>query len=315
MLLKRFEGNPILKPIAEHPWESLAVFNPAAVYEGGKIHIVYRALAQDLTSVLGYASSSDGFRIDERLPEPIYQPRKDFEKRVQPGYSGCEDPRITKLGDKFYMCYTAYDACHLPKVALSSIKVKNFLNKNWDWSEPELISPPKTADKNACIFGEKRLGKYVFFHRMQHQIWLDFVDSLNFPQEICLTGKIWMRVRKKSWDSEKIGIGGPPIKTKDGWLLIYHGMSEVDKKYRLGAVLLDLENPAKLISRLKDPILEPETDYEYQGVRPGTVFTCGAVILDGQLLVYYGAGDSTIGVATAKLDELLKELKAEQKLK
>ena len=108
--IKRFEGNPIISPLLEHPWESKATFNPAAIYEGGKVHIVYRAMSEDSTSVLGYASSKDGFFIDERRDEPIYVPRVEFEKKSRIENSGCEDPKITRIGDRFYMCYTAYDA-------------------------------------------------------------------------------------------------------------------------------------------------------------------------------------------------------------
>lgn len=307
--LKRFEGNPIIKPIAEHPWESRATFNPAAVYEDGRVHIVYRAMSEVSTSVFGYASSKDGLHIDERLDEPIYQPRKDFEKRDEPGYFGCEDPRITKLGDKFYMCYTGFNAKDPPGVALTSITVEDFLNKNWNWEEPRIISMPNIADKNACVLEEKIHGRYVMFHRIQHQIWIDFVEDLGFDGERRLMGSDWIKRRGDKWDSEKIGIGGPPIKTKDGWLLIYHGLSKQDKKYRLGAVLLALENPAQIIARLDYPILEPEEDYEKKGLRSDTVFACGTAVIEGELFVYYGAADQTVAVATVKLGEILEEIK------
>lgn len=307
--LKRFSGNPVIKPKAANPWESRATFNPAAVYEGGKVHIVYRAMSEGSTSLLGYASSLDGLRIDERLPEPIYQPRKKFEKRDEPGYFGCEDPRITKFGDRFYMCYTAFNAKDPPGVALTSIKVDDFLNQNWHWEEPKLISPPGVADKNACVLEEKRYGRYVIFHRIQHQIWIDFVDNLDFSGERRLMGSDWLKVREDKWDSEKIGIGAPPIKTKDGWLLIYHGLSKKEAKYRLGMALLSLKNPSQVITRLDYPVLEPEADYENEGWRSGTIFACGAVVIKNRLFVYYGGADKVVCVATADLSEVLEELK------
>ena len=307
--LKRFEGNPIIRPISGHSWESRATFNPAAIYEGGKVHIIYRAQSEVLTSVLGYASSKDGLHIDERLDEPIYQPREDFEKRDEPGYFGSEDPRITKINDRFYMTYTAFNAKNPPGVALTSIKIEDFLNKNWNWQDPKLISMPDIADKNACVLEEKKYGRYIFFHRILHSIWIDFLDDLDFKGERRLMGTDWIKTRQNKWDSEKIGIGAPPIKTDDGWLLIYHGLSKRDKKYRLGAVLLDLENPSQVIARLDYPILEPEADYENEGLRAGTVFACGAVVIKGELFVYYGAADQTVAVATVKLDEILAELK------
>lgn len=307
--LKRFEGNPIIEPVPEHAWESNTTFNPAAVYEDGKVHIVYRAMSKESTSTLGYASSSDGFHIQERLSEPIYIPRKNFEKRDEPGYFGCEDPRITKLGDRFYMCYTGFNAKNPPGVALTSIKVEDFLNKNWDWEEPRLISMSGIADKNACVLEEKIYNRYVMFHRIHHQIWIDFVDDLKFSGERRLMGTELMKIRDDSWDSEKIGIGAPPIKTKYGWLLIYHGLSKTSKKYRLGAALLDLSHPSHVIARLNYPILEPEEEHEKQGLISNVVFACGAVVIKQQLFVYYGAADKVICVATVDINDLLKELK------
>ena len=125
---RRYNHNPIISPRPEFTWEAKATFNPAAVYEDGRFHIVYRAMSLDNTSVFGYASSQDGVHIDERLITPIYVPRANFENKLRSGNSGCEDPRITKIDDTFYMFYTAYDG-YTPRVAFTSIKVDDFLNK------------------------------------------------------------------------------------------------------------------------------------------------------------------------------------------
>jgi predicted GH43/DUF377 family glycosyl hydrolase len=103
----RYQHNPIITPRPEFAWEAKATFNPAAIYEDGKVHLIYRAMSHDNTSVFGYASSADGVHIDERLSTPIYVPRESFEQKLRPGNSGCEDPRITKLDNRFYMFYTA----------------------------------------------------------------------------------------------------------------------------------------------------------------------------------------------------------------
>ncbi len=179
--LKRYKGNPIIAPVAEHPWESRATFNPAALYEGGLVHILYRAMSPDNTSVMGYAVSRDGCHIKERLPEPAYVPRADFEqKKVPGGNSGCEDPRLTKIGDTLYMCYAAFDGKDPPRVAFTSIRVKDFLAHMWRWSEPKLISPAGMDDKDAALFPRKIGGKYVFLHRLGSEIWIDAVDDLEF---------------------------------------------------------------------------------------------------------------------------------------
>jgi len=205
------------------------------------------------------------------------------------------------------MCYTAFDGKNPWKVALTSINLADFLAGRWRWQKPICISHPERSDKNACLLEEKIGGYWVFFHRVGHCIWIDFVEDLEFKDN-WLGGKIILWPRPGKWDSHKIGIAGPPHKTKKGWLLIYHGLSLEDKKYRLGAVLLDLRRPDRVLTQLDKPILEPEADYELQGSRPGTVFSCGSVIKDGQLLVYYGAGDSVVGVASIELEKLIKRL-------
>ncbi len=304
-----FEENPIISPIPEHHWEAKYTFNPAAIYLKGRVHILYRAMGKDDTSVLGYASTMDGFHIDERLEDPVYVPRESFEKKLVPGFSGCEDPRLTRIGNRIYMCYTAYDGKNPTRVAFTSISVKDFVNKVWSWKKPVLISPPGVDDKNCCVLPEKINGKYVFLHRIAPSIWIDFVDNLEFGKDKYLGGKVLFRPRAGRWDSEKIGIGPPPIKTEDGWLLIYHSLCWEDRKYRLGAALLALDDPSKLISRLDYPILEPIEESTNKGYRYGTVFACGAVVFQDQIFVYYGGADQYVCVATVDLPNLLNLLK------
>jgi predicted GH43/DUF377 family glycosyl hydrolase len=312
--LRRFEGNPIIVPMPEHAWESAATFNPAAIYEDGKIHILYRAMSGDNTSVIGYASSPDGVDITERLEEPVYTPRADFEqKKVPGGNSGCEDPRITRIGDRIYMCYTAYDGNDPPRVAFTSIDAKDFLGHQWKWSAPILISPPNMDDKDAAIFPKKIGGKYVFLHRLGSEIWIDRVDDLAFKNGKYLGGEVLMRPRDTAWDSKRIGISAPPIETKYGWLLLYHGISKRTGHYNVRAALLDLKDPSKILYRTHDPLLEPTPAYERQGIVPNVVFPCGAVVLRHQLYVYYGGADKVVGVASIDVDLLIEGLVREAK--
>lgn len=301
--LERFTGNPIIKPKPEHQWESKAVFNPAAIYEDGKVHLVYRAIAQDDLSVMGYASSNDGLNFNERLDEPIYTPRRDFEKK------GCEDPRLTRIDDTLYMCYTAYDG-RLPRVALTTITLNDFLQKRWDWTEPVLISPPGIDDKDAALFPRKIGNKYVVLHRVGRSIWLDMVDSLSFGEGKWLKGNVIMSSRQEQPLAEKIGLSTPPIETEWGWLLLYHIVTRRNDKvyYYVSAALLDIDQPWRVIARRKTPLLEPETPYEKEGLVNNVVFPCGAVVIDGQLFVYYGGADKVIGVATVELSKLLEGL-------
>lgn len=307
--IERSVTNPVIAPKKENKWENQFTFNPAAIYTGNKLHILYRAMGDDNTSVLGYASSNNGINFNQRSKEPVYIPREDFEIKKRNGNSGCEDPRLTQIDNKIFMLYTAFDAVNPPRVALTSISVSNFQNNKWDWEKPILISPPNIDDKDAVLFPEKINGKFVLLHRFNPDIWIDYVDDLDFANNRYLGGQVLMKPRIYSWDSDKIGAGPPPIKTEFGWLFIYHGISRYSLKYRLGAALLDLKNPSKLLSRLNYPILEPESEHEKRGYRPDTVFSCGAVVLDKKLLLYNGAGDQVVNIVSMSLPRLIEELR------
>src|SRR5208283_3746855 len=228
------------------------------------------------------------------------------------GAGGCEDPRLTRIGDYVYMTYVAYDGHSHPRVALSSIHINDFLKHKWDWKSPVLISPPYVVDKNACILPEKINGKYVIFHRVFPNILIDFVDDLDFDGKTrWLVGqyKIPTRALSSDWDSLKVGCGPPPLRTKDGWLLIYQAVGASDEsRYKIGAMLLDLKDPTKVLARTRNPILEPTANYENEGLKSGVVYPCGAVIIKNRLFVYYGGADMVVCVATATLNHFLEEL-------
>jgi len=322
--LQKHITNPILAPQEQHDWEAFTTFNPAAVYAGDKVHILYRAQGFDYISSVGYAVSKDGISIDQRLPQPVYQPEMDFETNTTGsanpdlmsggGFGGCEDPRVTLLGDRVYMTYVAFNGWTSIRLALTSIALEDFLNQRWNWTKPVLLSKPGIIDKSGCLLPEKINGKYVFFHRIFPNILIDYVDDLNFDGENnWLKGEYSIKIRPDKWDSRKIGAGAPPIKTKDGWLLIYYGVDDRDaSKYHIGAMLLDLKNPAKVLYRSDEPILGPTEEYENVGFKPGIAYPCGAVVKDNELLVYYGGADSVVCVATANLDTFLKELKSKK---
>ncbi len=319
ILLKKPPHNPILSPKKENSWEAFNTFNPAAVYADNKVHLLYRAQGHNYVSVIGYASSSDGYHISERDDEPCYIPTEPFEYvgEGKPtsinhlfmsggGYGGCEDPRITQIGDRLYMTYVAYDGFNPPRVALTSIALNDFLNRRWLWERPVLISPPGVVDKNACILPEKVNGKYVIFHRIYPDILIDFVEDLDFDGKKWLKGEHKISPRPDMWDSRKIGVGAPPIKTRAGWLLIYQAVGNQDSgKYKIGAMLLDLNDPTKVLHRSRSPILEPTHWYENEGFKSGVAYPCGAVIIGDTLFVYYGGADQVVCVATANLDNFL----------
>jgi beta-1,2-mannobiose phosphorylase / 1,2-beta-oligomannan phosphorylase len=306
---KRFTGNPILRPRTNYPWEAKAVFNPAVLLLNRKTHILYRAMSQDNTSVFGYASSDNGTDISERLSEPVYVPREDFEnKKIHDANSGCEDPRLTKIGKNIYVCYTAYDSVGPPRVAVSSISEKDFLAHNWKWEKPSLITPVGLDDKDTCLFPNKFPSGYFILHRVGNEICGDYLPTLDFKDEIVKKCIRIIGPRKNMWDNSKVGITAPPIKTAYGWLLLYHGVSKNHTTYRIGAVLLDLKDPAIVLARSTDAIFEPQEHYEKAGIVNNVVFPCGMTQKDGLLYIYYGAADTVIGTATMDLEVILAGL-------
>jgi len=289
--LVRFEGNPILGPIGRHRWESHHVFNPAVVQLEGMIHIFYRAMGEDMVSRLGYAASKDGYHIEERLPYPVFEPAVPIEKY------GCEDPRLTVLDGKCFMTYTAYGDIY--QIGITTIPIENVLERRWAWGE-RLTPFPNVKNKNAVIFPSRIDGRYVMLHRLDPDIHIIYSDDLMRWHG----NEMLMRPRPGRWDCVKIGAAGPPIELDEGWLLVYHGV-DAGRTYRLGVAMLDRERPEKVIYRSEEPILEPSEEYECNGLVPNVVFSCGSILREGRLVIYYGCADTVIGVATYDMKEII----------
>ena len=320
--LERHESNPIIEPREHNFWEMKATFNPGAIYADKRIHLLYRAIGGDDISVLGYASSVDGVNVEERSDKPAFFPpvlvkRIEASERLAAspvaycsggGWNGgCEDPRLTLIDNVVYLMYTAFDGWGSIRIALSSINLDDFLNKKWRWKEPALISPQGEIHKNWMLFPEKINGKYAMLHSISPNVMVDYFDSLDELErgEMVVESKRTILFRKNVWDSWIRGAGPPPIKTKLGWLLFYHAMDARDpNRYKLGAMVLDANDPTKVVYRSTRPILEPDADYENNGFKSGVVYSCGAVVKDGELFVYYGGGDSVTCVAMANLDQI-----------
>ncbi|OGT21243.1 MAG: hypothetical protein A3C55_04345 [Gammaproteobacteria bacterium RIFCSPHIGHO2_02_FULL_42_13] len=322
--MQRSPENPIIVPDAAHSWENCATFNAAAIYLNGKVHFLYRAIGDLGMSVLGYAASRDGIHIDERLPAAVYIPTEPFEFRNDKnefilfdyasgggGWGGCEDPRLTCIDDRIYMTYTAFNGVEAPGVALTSINVKDFLNKKWHWRKPVLISPRGQINKNWVIFPEKIKGKYAILHSISPEISIDYFAHLNFGKNILIISQYSSALRNGCWDNQLRGVGPPPIKTADGWLILYHAMDKYDpNKYKLGAMMLDYNDPTKILYRAINPILEPCANYENQGYKSGVIYACGAVVIDDRLFVYYGGADRVTCVVTVKMSDFLVQLQS-----
>lgn len=304
---EKFTHNPLLCPVPTHKWEDVGVLNPAVVELEGCTYILYRAQSSDKGSRIGLAISHDGLFIDERLPEPIYVGRESFELPVTSGTGwGCEDPRVTVIDGIIYMLYTAYDG-QVPRVALTSISTEDFLARHFDkWATPIVITRPQEANKDGVLFPEKVNGSYVLFHRIEPNVSIDRVSDISFKTKQFITDNPVAFPRNKYWDEVKIGINTPPIRTVHGWLALYHGISRLDRQYRVGAMLFDLQSPERLIARTPYPILEPQSSFETVGYVGNVVFPCGWVLRkSGDLYIYYGGADSVVCGASIKLTTLL----------
>jgi len=331
--LCRSSNNPVLKPLPVH-WEAMAVLNPAALVADGKVHLLYRALGMDGVSRLGYAASKDGIYFDERIPYPVYvasNPRKltMFQRRYDPvlypsggSWGGCEDPRITEIEERVYVTYNAFDGWDFIRVAVTSLSKEDFISGKWNWSTPHLLSRPGERHKNWVLFPEKINGKFAVLHNINGKdndhVRIEYIDNIETfdPKKHYFESPDPQALSNNDikWHYRTRSAGPPPIRTKLGWLLLYHAMDpDEPDRYKLGAMLLDLNDPTKILHRSPQPILEPDASYENEG-KPGIVYACGAVVLNDILHVYYGGGDKIIAVATTPLDTFLDALANERPL-
>ena len=305
MQLIRVVSEPILTPRRDVPWEKDAVLNCAAIHDGGRFHLLYRTIVNgnggSHRSYIGYAGSEDGVNF-ERLNEPVLSPGEFAEESV-----GVEDPRITKIGDTYHLVYAAWDGKQARIAMATSSDLINWQRRGVIFSY-DIFG----HNKNGALFPEKINGKYALIHRPMGfekfgerdyplDMWISFsYDLFNWHDHQCI-----LKARPGTWEHTKIGVGASPIKTDSGWLVLYHAVDK-DYTYRLGAVLLALDKPTKVIKRTGEPVLEPQEPWEkVNGWK--VVFTGGAVLLDSELSVYYGGADLAIGRAKGSVEEVLAE--------
>jgi predicted GH43/DUF377 family glycosyl hydrolase len=303
-LFVRHPQNPIITP-RDLPYPANTVFNPGATLVDGETLLLLRVEDRRGHSHLTVARSKDGvtdWRIDakptfvadpERYPEEIW---------------GVEDPRITYMQEekKWAIAYAAFSASG-PLVSLAM--TSDF--RSFERLGP--VMPPE--DKDAALFPVRFKGRWAMLHRPVStatvagaHIWLSWSPDLKHWGD----HHILLRARRGGWwDANKIGLSPPPLRTAEGWLLLYHGvrMTASGAIYRLGLALLDLENPSRVIYRSDEWVFEPDADYERFGDVDKVVFPCGWVEQNGDVRIYYGAADSTVALATANVAELLDWLR------
>jgi predicted GH43/DUF377 family glycosyl hydrolase len=327
----RNEENPILHP-GKYEFEGQAVMNPAAIHDGDKTHLFYRAIGNDGVSRIGYASSEDGRNFDDRLPYPVYahqnpQPRQNqFQKYSLAHYgsggswSGCEDARATMIDNRIYLTYNAFNGWDSQRVAVTSISRDDLNAKRWKWTPPTFLSPNGQRHKNWVLFPEKIFGKFALFHNLHDEdtsrVKIEYLDDLHSydaeAKPFDSADPNALPDRPIGWHSRMRSIAAPPLKTEAGWLGFYHAMDLLNPgQYKLGAMMLDKDDPTKVIARSPVPVLSPEAHYEQNGAKPGIIYTCGATVHNDKLTLYYGASDNYVCSASVPfsqfVDKLLKQ--------
>lgn len=308
MLIDRSDKNPILIPDKNHSWEAEAVFNGCPIKKGKEIFLLYRAMSPSSVSSIGIAESKDGITFYNR--QQLITPKYSWER------FGCEDPRVTKLDKQYYIFYTGLSTN--PPTA-RGVKIGLAISKDLKTvQEKHLITP----------FNAKAMS--LFPERINKKIWAILtVHTDNPPAKICLASfnsenELWSEKYWNNWypnfkksalplqrtPQDHVETGAPPIKTKNGWLLIYsyirNYFSLRQRSFGIEAVLLDLKNPFKIITRTNLPILIPEESYEKVGKIPNIVFPSGAMVKGNLIYLYYGSADTTVSLAFISIPNLLK---------
>jgi predicted GH43/DUF377 family glycosyl hydrolase len=288
---------PVLTPNPHNAWEAVNVFNPSVVVHNGLFHMHYRAQGYDYVSHIGYAVSRDGVHWN-RLQEPVLSPSGDVDAR------GVEDPRVTELDGRFYMAYTAFDRhSQFPDTGVvpQGITPMYAVSDNLITWETLVLVVKHEDNKDHALFPAKVGGRFVTFHRRPPSIWLGFSDDMRDWKDHTEI----IAPRPGLWDGKRVGAGGAPIETAEGWLMLYHGYDDAHV-YCMGVALLDKDDPTKVLKRPQASVLEPRTAWELRGDVPNVVFGCANPVVDGTVYLYYGGADRVVGLATANLAELLE---------
>jgi predicted GH43/DUF377 family glycosyl hydrolase len=297
-IVKRYERNPILTA-DDMPFACSGIYNSGVVKFDGKYLMLCRVESIDISNYFIPAFSEDGYHFKVKK-KPITLPKDEEFKRYTEQM--IYDPRITEIDGVYYLCFAAHSSYG---VRIGMLRTKDFEK----FESCGFISEPD--NRNGVLFPEKIGGLYARLDRPilpgdHGDIWISYSPDLTFwGKSKC----VFKRGAHGHWYWQKIGAGAVPIKTKKGWLEIWHGvhvMAGYQYVYHLGAMLLDLNDPSKVVARAKAPILSPREPYERSGLTSNVVFTSGAILEeDGEVKIYYGGADTVQCVATARLEDLV----------
>jgi predicted GH43/DUF377 family glycosyl hydrolase len=293
----RVSDRPILAPQGDG-FESAGAFNPAVIKRGSEFVMIYRAQDRQGTSRLGYATSGDGLQFT-RAAKPALSPEAPYEKG-----GGVEDPRLTRIGDAYYLTYTGYNGIDAQLCLAKSPDLKN-------WQRLGVILPANKGrwnvhwTKSGAILTQKLHGHYWMYfmgdaggEEHANQMGVAYSDDLLHWSEP-LDHPV-LSHRAHMFDSRVVEPGPPPVLTDKGILLIYNGADD-DLVYRTGWAIFDKEDPMRVVARSDKPLFEPEESWEKKGQVPNVVFVEGLIAEPGRWLLYYGGADRYVGVARTKL--------------
>ncbi|HPN67953.1 MAG TPA: pesticidal protein Cry7Aa [Saprospiraceae bacterium] len=326
---------------SDFDFENEGVLNPGVIREGETTHMFYRAVAKNNYSSIGYCTLNGAHEVTSRNQTPLLSPMADYEKH------GMEDPRIVKIDDVYYLTYTAYDGLNalgalatstdliswerhgiiVPLITYNDFKTLIETNSaisekytrfnQYSKSHESQEEPIFLWDKNLIFFPRKINDKFCFLHRIKPDI--QVVVSIEKLED--LTTEFWKAyflafndhvVLSPKFEHEISYVGGgcPPIETASGWLIIYHAVHDTLQGYVYSAcaALLDINDPNKEIARLPYPLFFPQKSWELKGEVNNVCFPTGAVLDLDTLLIFYGAADERIALATLSLEALLAEL-------
>jgi len=338
----KVEKHGIILSPTNRDFENKGTVNPGVYQEGDEVHLFYRAVQDQNLFSIGYAKANGPLKIIERLDRPIITRDFDFESQ------GVKDATIVKIDGTYYNTYSAYDGINITGALATSkdlihFEKKGIITPKINYLEYErLVHSSKKLnpkyhqfynlyaemgveeddfrflrDKDVVLFPKKINGKFAMLHCIWPGIQIVYFDDFSD-----LTPAFWEDYLENIFDYivldpkgihevNYIGVGGPPIETDEGWILIYYGVQETTRgrKYHVNAALLQIGKPEIEISRLDTPLFSPTKDWEKKGQEEDVVFPSGHALFDNEMFIYYGAGCTHTAVAKLDLEELLLELR------
>ncbi|MGB2823472.1 MAG: glycosidase [Phycisphaerae bacterium] len=336
-MFTRCPENPIVQP-GLYDWRRAVVFNPGVIYDEGRFYMYERAAGglRPFHCCIGMLESTDGVHFRHVMSEPVFTPEMAGSK-----YGSVQDPRVVRIDEEYYMTYayrpyawnshpTGLGVPESSEAAFPGFSGRPEENQTRSgiavsidrvhWRHRCWATPVALDDRDVILFPERIAGRFALLRRPaqfvgpEHGadrpgIWISFSGDLE-----SWTDPVLIAQPEQPWENGRIGGSTPPIRTDEGWLVFYHGVEEEYPPhrrviYRLGAMMLDLADPAKVLARTPQWIMAPEAYYERFGLYiPNVIFPTAAVVKEGVVHLYYGVCDTAIALATAPLDEVVNHV-------